>query len=106
MTPGVTLYTVQRAGGWNSQAIVQRYAHSAPTTCMRGRNRHENRHWPDRVTVPVLSKYADRNGAPGGNRTPDPRLRRPLLYPTELQARGSFYLTSYEHHFRLRRPGP
>ena len=24
-------------------------------------------------------------GAPGGIRTPDPRLRRPLLYPTELQ---------------------
>ena len=27
------------------------------------------------------------NGAPGGNRTPDPRLRRPMLYPTELRAR-------------------
>jgi hypothetical protein len=26
-------------------------------------------------------------GAPGGIRTPDPRLRRPMLYPTELQAR-------------------
>ena len=25
------------------------------------------------------------NGAPGGIRTPDTRLRRPLLYPTELQ---------------------
>jgi putative ABC transport system substrate-binding protein len=28
-----------------------------------------------------------RIGAPGGIRTPDPRLRRPMLYPTELQAR-------------------
>ena len=28
-----------------------------------------------------------RSGAPGGIRTPDPRLRRPMLYPTELQAR-------------------
>ncbi len=27
------------------------------------------------------------NGAPGGIRTHDLRLRRPLLYPTELQAR-------------------
>ena len=27
-----------------------------------------------------------RIGAPEGIRTPDPRLRRPLLYPTELQA--------------------
>ena len=25
-------------------------------------------------------------GAPGGSRTPDPRLRRPLLYPSELRA--------------------
>ena len=31
----------------------------------------------------LLSK----NGATGGIRTPDPRLRRPLLYPTELQTR-------------------
>ena len=26
------------------------------------------------------------SGAPGGSRTPDPRLRRPLLYPAELRA--------------------
>ena len=29
-----------------------------------------------------------RNGAPGGNRTPDPLLRRQTLYPTELRARS------------------
>ena len=29
--------------------------------------------------------YARRNGAPEGIRTPDTRLRRPVLYPTELQ---------------------
>ena len=29
-------------------------------------------------------------GTPGGIRTPDKRLRRPLLYPTELLARGFF----------------
>ena len=28
-------------------------------------------------------------GAPGGARTPGPRLRRPLLYPTELQAQAT-----------------
>ena len=27
----------------------------------------------------------------GGIRTPDPRLRRPLLYPAELQTHFSFY---------------
>ena len=30
--------------------------------------------------------YPPCHSAPGGARTPDPRLRRPLLYPTELQA--------------------
>ena len=29
--------------------------------------------------------YARHFGAPEGIRTPDPRLRRPMLYPTELQ---------------------
>ena len=28
-------------------------------------------------------------GAPGGDRTPDPRLRSPPLYPTELRAHES-----------------
>ena len=29
--------------------------------------------------------YTRHTGAPEGIRTPDPRLRRPMLYPTELQ---------------------
>ncbi len=29
------------------------------------------------------------DGAPGRDRTCDPRLRRPMLYPTELQARAA-----------------
>ena len=33
--------------------------------------------------------YTHHNGAPGGIRTHGPRLRRPLLYPTELQAQAS-----------------
>ena len=32
--------------------------------------------------------YIHHIGAPEGIRTPDPRLRRPLLYPTELQAQS------------------
>ena len=27
---GVDLYTVQRAGGWKTQVMVQRYAHLSP----------------------------------------------------------------------------
>ena len=38
--------------------------------------------------------YARRNGAPEGIRTPDTRLRRPVLYPTELQVHTPF-LSSY-----------
>ena len=33
--------------------------------------------------------YARHFGAPEGIRTPDPRLRRPMLYPTELQTHKS-----------------
>src|SRR6266481_7970789 len=33
------------------------------------------------------------SGAPGGNRTPDPLLRRQTLYPTELRAHGAIYFT-------------
>ena len=35
---------------------------------------------------PPLNKLSDRNGAPGRSRTRDHRLRRPVLYPTELRA--------------------
>ena len=40
-----------------------------------------------------------KNGAPEEIRTPDPRFRKPLLYPTELQAhngRGS-KIRTYDH---------
>ena len=30
MTLGVDLYTVRRAGGWKSQAMVQQYTHLSP----------------------------------------------------------------------------
>ena len=31
-------------------------------------------------------------GEPGGNRTPDPRLRRPVLYPAELLTHNTFIM--------------
>lgn len=36
------------------------------------------------VTGPSLSR------APGGNRTPDPRIRRPLLYPLSYWGKAQF----------------
>ena len=46
---------------------------------------------PLRVRIPLNKQKAFPLGkaffgVPGGIRTPDPRLRRPLLYPAELQA--------------------
>ena len=40
--------------------------------------------------------YTRRFGAPEGIRTPDPRLRRPMLYPAELQVRFSLFKRSLE----------
>ena len=39
-----------------------------------------------KVTAKAINSCSDYilSGDPGGIRTPDPRLRRPLLYPTEL----------------------
>ncbi len=37
-------------------------------------------------------KREGESGAPGGNRTPDPLLRRQTLYPTELRARSDYFL--------------
>src|SRR6266568_2356462 len=39
-----------------------------------------------RTSAPRTSAQRPRSGAPGGSRTPDQRLRRPLLYPSELRA--------------------
>ena len=39
-------------------------------------------------TCPKVPENAGLDGAPGRSRTCGPRLRRPLLYPAELQARG------------------
>ena len=42
-----------------------------------------------KVTAKAINPCSDciLSGDPGGIRTPDPRLRRPLLYPTELLIR-------------------
>ena len=37
-----------------------------------------------------VKKIHGLDGRRGGTRTPDPRIRNPLLYPPELHARGAF----------------
>ena len=48
--------------------------------------------WASRATIWRANqlRYTHHN-VPEGIRTPDPRLRRPLLYPAELQTHFSFY---------------
>lgn len=43
-------------------------------------------------------------GAPGGTRTPDPRLRRPLLYPAELRALVLLFLLARAGYALLHGP--
>src|SRR3954467_9113641 len=57
----------------------------------------------------VVDALASRNaidvrrisGAPGRTRTCDPRLRRPVLYPTELRARMAGSANVHESYLRL-----
>ena len=94
----VDLYTVQKAGGWKTQAMVQRYAHLSPDHmraaverlaqatfgAATGTKTGTDGTGGNRQDVEVPEKL----GAPGRSRTCDPRLRRPMLYPAELQARA------------------
>jgi len=94
---GVDLYTLQRAGGWETQVMVQRHAHLSPDYIRAAVERLAQpkpgsatgtRTGTDGIAAgPQNAQIPEKNGAPGGNRTPDPRLRRPMLYPTELRAR-------------------
>ena len=71
-----------------------------------------------RLQILSANKLAESlgNGAPAEIRTRDPRLRRPVLYPTELRARAPIVAGPaeaghyrYRHHdyFRLRpQPSP
>ncbi len=66
--------------------------HGEASWCGRSKNRTYNQ-W---IKSPLLYQLSYAPGfqfssscsrrAPGGNRTPSPRLRRPMLYPVELQA--------------------
>jgi hypothetical protein len=100
---GVDLYTIQRAGGWKTQLMVQRYAHLSPDHIRAAVERSANplsgsgtgtRTGTDQAAGPTAAtEVPEEFGAPGGIRTPDPRLRRPMLYPTELQAQAGSYDT-------------
>src|SRR5262245_27511041 len=55
--------------------------------------RSESRRFPDGLAGVVFPREA-RENAPGRTRTCDPRLRRPVLYPTELRAHAEPIVTS------------
>jgi integrase len=93
---GVDLYTIQRAGGWKTQIMVQRYAHLSPDHIRAAVERLVHPTSAGTTGTKTGTAGTDGNrenaetpkkiGAPGGIRTPDPRLRRPMLYPPELRA--------------------
>jgi len=101
---GVDLYTVQRAGGWKTQVMVQRYAHLNPAHIRAAVERLTQPNpqgatgtrtgTDETAAIRLRGEVPEKIGAPGGNRTPDPRLRRPMLYPTELRARAYLRYTS------------
>jgi|AVFP01.1.fsa_nt_gi hypothetical protein len=51
-------------------------------------------------TEPILISFFKlaQTGAPGRTRTCDPRLRRPLLYPAELQAHSEAHSKAFRSH--------
>ena len=86
---GVDLYTVQRAGGWKSQVMVQRYAHLSPDhmraaverlapmeRATQQEIRDRNRDWKDAGAGEVPAKSLNFSGDPGGIRTRDLDLER------------------------------
>src|SRR5439155_25022662 len=73
-----------------SNALPLRYTHHAREIAADVHPRRVTlfTHRPRLVeSVASTVPHRSREYAPGGNRTPDLRLRRPLLYPTELLAR-------------------
>lgn len=91
---GVPLSVLQEMGGWESIEMVRRYAHLAPNHLTEHAKQIDSIFSDD---VPNMSHMENKegikkrnaliySGAPCRIRTCDPRLRRPLLYPTELRA--------------------
>ena len=77
--------------GHSSVKVTERYAHLVPNV-VQGVANAAQAAWESRhgavTTFPADPKKASNiAGTPGRTRTCDPRLRRPLLYPSELRAR-------------------
>src|SRR3990172_4012139 len=54
------------------------------------------------LSIFVLPRFSVSDGAPGGIRTHDPRIRNPVLYPTELRAQSD---RPYSRRLAARRQG-
>ena len=86
------LEDVRMVLGHSSLKVTERYAHLVPNAVQGVANAAQvawaSRHGAVTTFSANPKKASDLTGTPGRTRTCDQRLRRPLLYPTELRARA------------------
>ena len=93
-------YVKEQMGHSSIQVTVDTYGHLIPGGNIKWIDRLDSKTSPRQNATPAqpavgeqiekLSQVTEKNGRPGGIRTPDPRFRKPLLYPSELQAHTLF----------------
>jgi hypothetical protein len=104
---GASLAHVKEQMGHSSiQVTVDTYGHLIPGGNIKWIDRLDSKTSPRQNATPAqpavrgqiekLSQVTEKNGRPGGIRTPDPRFRKPLLYPSELQAQVVYLSATYD----------
>ncbi len=99
-------YVKEQMGHSSIQVTVDTYGHLIPggniawvdaldskTTPQKNATPAQQDKWGQIVDMPQV---IEKNGRPGEIRTPDPRFRKPLLYPSELQARSDNSLAHWQ----------
>lgn len=93
-------YVKEQLGHSSIQVTVDTYGHLIPGGNIAWVDALDSKTAPQKNATPAqqdkrrlmvdLMQLIEKNGRPGEIRTPDPRFRKPLLYPSELQAQKSF----------------
>jgi integrase len=91
------VYVKEQMGHSSIQVTVDTYGHLIPSGNIEWVDALDAKTSPQQSATPAQprhggrkarsSQVVEKTGRPGEIRTPDPRFRKPLLYPSELQAR-------------------